>query len=282
VALLVQASLSGQKKEQAVAVQQEATVEILVAAKALRTGADLAEGDLKWQSWPEGGLFPGAIRRKADEQPLEAVKGRLKRAVAQGEPLQKSALVGSEKGNFLAASLAPGMRAVTIGVTSLSQVGGFAGPGDYVDVILTYRQRVRIPGEEKDPDVQNTIEKSIQNYASETILQKVKVLAVDQSLRRPAADQPVKPGKSVTLEVDKKGAETLVLASKLGTLSLALRQLGDESVTGQTYPIVTDARVTNIYDEVEQEVDRQNAAGQNSKNVRIYSGEIVQDLPVGK
>jgi pilus assembly protein CpaB len=279
VAALAMASMSGGKKKSAPKI--ESKLEIVVAAHALKAGTDLKDSDIKWQKWPESGAIPGAIKRKADEAPLDAVKGRLKRPVAEGEPILKSALLGEEKGN-LAAVLSPGKRAVTISVNSLTQVGGFAAAGDYVDVILTYRERARIPGQDKDPAIKDTVTKSIQSYASETILQNVKVLAVDQSMKRPAADENVKPGKTVTLEVDQKGAETLVLAAKLGTMTLALRQLGDETVTEKDYPIVTDARITNIYDEVEQEVDRQKAAGENSTNVRIYSGETVQDIPVTK
>jgi pilus assembly protein CpaB len=278
VAALVMASIGGKKKP---APKVDSKLEIVVAAHELKAGADLKAEDIKWQKWPENGVVPGAIARKADEAPLDAVKGRLKRPVAEGEPIVKAALLGETKGN-LAAVLSPGKRAVTISVNSLTQVGGFAAAGDYVDVILTYRERVHIAGQDSDPAIKDTVTKSIQNYASETILQNVKVLAVDQAMKRPAADQSVKPGKTVTLEVDQKGAETLVLASKLGTMTLALRQLGDETITQPTYPIVTDSRITNIYDEVEREVDRQKAAGENSTNVRIYSGETVQDIPVAK
>jgi pilus assembly protein CpaB len=43
---------------------------------------------------------------------------------------------------FLAAALAPGMRAITITVSEKSGVAGFVFPGDHVDLMLTTAVKV--------------------------------------------------------------------------------------------------------------------------------------------
>jgi pilus assembly protein CpaB len=63
-------------------------------------------------------------------------------------------------------------------------------------------------------------------YASETILTNVRVLAIDQTVEEKNG-QRVVVGKVATLALSARDAETLALATRLGTLSLALRSLVD-------------------------------------------------------
>jgi pilus assembly protein CpaB len=282
VALLVQASLGGKKKQEAVAVvREEPKVQIVVAAADIKMGADLKPADMKWQSWPKNGLFPGAFVQKDKEQPADVVKGRVRQALKAGDPITASVLVPA-KNPSLAQMLKPGMRAMSIDVKPSSMVAGFVGPGDYVDIILTYKQTIKYNGA-TSPDIKNYIQSVINHEASETILENVKVLAVDQAPSR-AEDAPnAKVGKTVTLEVDRKSAEILAVSKTLGDLSLTLRALGDDHVIGYSYPVVTDERVTNIFDEVKKNVDQmEKTSGQNSNIVRIYNGENVQDMPVSQ
>ncbi len=283
VALLVQASLSGGKKEAPVIKAEEPKVKIVVAAAPLKIGDKLSEENVKWLEWPKSASFPGAVIQEDDKKPTEMISGRLRRALKEGEPVVESALVSETQGNFLAASLGPGMRAFSINVKAATMVGGFVGPGDYVDILLTYRQKINYEGED-NPAIDNMIEMYIDDMATETILQNVKVLAVDQSaFRDEEEDGKVKVGKTVTLEVDYKGAEVLALASEFGDLSLTLRRLGDESIVMERPPVTTDARITNIYDEVLREITQasgQDYTGQNSKVVRIYRGEAVEEISV--
>ncbi|MCB9990820.1 MAG: Flp pilus assembly protein CpaB [Rhodospirillales bacterium] len=282
VALLVQASLSGGKSAEPVAVAEVPKVQIVVAAKDLSIGTELSDENMKWQDWPKDAVFPGAVAREDDKQVSEMISGRLRRVIKAGEPIVESALVPETEGNFLAASLAPDMRAFAIDVKAATAVGGFVGPGDYVDVLLTYRQNIRYRGENSDA-VQNMIEMNIDDMATETILQNVKVLAVDQTAMRDEEEGGVKVGKTVTLEVNYQGAEVLALATKYGDLSLALRRLGDEKIITEKPPVTTDARLTNIYDEVMKEISQtsgQDYSGQSSKVVRIYRGGGVEEISV--
>jgi pilus assembly protein CpaB len=61
---------------------------------------------------------------------------------------------------------------------------------------------------------------------STTILENIRVLAVDQAVEEKGA-QKVVLGKTATLEVTQSQAEALALARQQGTLSLTLRSLVD-------------------------------------------------------
>lgn len=273
VAVLVQASLSGKKKAE---IQAEAKVEVLVAKAALKVGHQPVEADVKWQSWPKSAIFPGAIVKKGpDEKIADLVKGKLSRPVAVDEPILRSALI-VDAGNNLAAMLDPGMRAVAIDVKANTSVGGFVGPGDYVDIILVYKAEIR-PLDNEDYLSRKVISKNIDNIASETILKKIKVLAIDQTADRP--EEKIKVGKTVTLAVDSRGAEILALAQQMGDLTLSLRSLGDEvePVAAET---VTDARLTRIAREIDQEIlNAKKTLGIRNNLVRVYAGDNVKDVP---
>ena len=65
---------------------------------------------------------------------------------------------------------------------------------------------------------------------SETILTNVRVLAIDQTVEEKNG-QRVVVGKTATLELTPRQAESLALSRQLGILSLALRSLLDASQT---------------------------------------------------
>ncbi len=283
VALLVQASLSGGEPEEPVVVREEPKVQIVVAKKDMAVGTELSDENMSWQDWPEGAVFPGAVQREDDKKPSEIIEGRLRRAVVEGEPITEAVLVQSD-GNLMAASLGEGMRAFSISVDASSMVSGFVGPGDYVDIIMTHRSTVEYQDDqgETSPVVENLIDQNIDDLASETILQNMKVLAVDQSAIRDEDSNAV-VGRNVTLEVTYKQAEILALASRMGDLSLALRRLGDESLIPPTEAVTTDARLTKIDDEViTQILLSADSPSHGPQFVRIYRGNQVEDLQVGQ
>ena len=274
VAMLVQITLGGKKTDPAV---QEAKVEVLVASKDLGIGRELKEGDMRWQEWPKSSVFPGAVIRIDDQTPEKALEGRLARDIAKGEPVVKSALLGQAKGNMVAASLEPGYRAMAIEVSASSMVGGFIGPGDFVDVILTYKESIR--SEDDNPRVAQMIELNLDKMATETILQNIKVLAIDQRTKRPDEDK-IKVGKTVTLAVTSQDVERLSLASELGELTLSLRGVGDDLIVEKKWPTVSDARLTHMGDEIYDEYEKiKKEAGIDRNIVRIYNGENVTAVP---
>jgi pilus assembly protein CpaB len=114
----------------------------------------------------------------------------------------------------MAAILPKSMRAVAITIAPDTDAGGFILPEDYVDIVLTRHDRAQ--------EQANGVEALV----SETLLENVRVLAVDQTAEEKGG-QKVVLGKTATLEVTQPQAETLALARQQGTLSLALRSLID-------------------------------------------------------
>jgi len=253
---------------------QTAMVEVLVASRDLKIGDELGPESMTWKSWPKSAAFAGSVTRTPGQSNTDALKGRLRRDVAAGEPLLKSALIDDTKSNFVAASLQPGMRAVAIPVSAQTGVGGFISPGDYVDVLMTYD--VRLPSDE---NLKSAAAPVVARSASQTVLENVKVLAVDQETSQQAAAKLV---KTVTLEVDGKSAEVLILAGNMGKLSLTLRGIGD---TGPTITdtsrdksrATTDLRISNVMHEL---MRGENNTGGTNQVVRVYSGTRVENVSV--
>ena len=266
VAVLVNASLNG--SESAAPTGEPTETEILVAAKDLRIGKDVGSGDVEWQAWPDDAMFSGAIKRADEEEKAEdAVKGRLNVSLTEGQPMLRGYLVEEESNNFMAATLGQGMRAVGVSVKAETMAGGFIGPGDYVDVLLTYKVKVR---DRDNAQVAATIE----SFATETLLERVRVLAVDQKSTRD--EDKAKVARTVTLEVDAAGAEKLALASEMGDITLALRSLGDDKYVADQN-VTTDVKVSRIMQKLSK---MQNSSGGASGIVRVYNGEEVVNVPV--
>lgn len=266
VAMLVQVTLGGKKSA------VTSGVEVLVAAKELRKGAELKSGDLAWKKWPDDAVFKGALVRKNDKKADEVLKGRLDRSFSEGEAVVSSAVFSGE-GNEVVARLDPGERAVSIKVNAASMVAGFIAPGSYVDVILTYKKRVVISDD--SPAVGELVSRNIDKMAAETILENVRVLAIDQKAERGGEDK-VKVGKTVTLAVPIREAEKLALAAEMGDITLAMRGVGDE-VANEAAPAVTDARISTIDDEIYAEYELMKAkSDMSSADIKIYNGPVVE------
>ncbi|MBU0800996.1 MAG: Flp pilus assembly protein CpaB [Alphaproteobacteria bacterium] len=285
VALMVQASLGGGKKSQPVT-KSEPRVAIIVAAEDIKTGAKLSETNMKWQEWPESGVFPGAIKReKKDQSVTEALEGRLLRNVTAGEPIVSSAVIKNQS-NVMAGRLREGMRAVSLDIKGAALVAGFVQPGDYVDVMLTYRSTVKYSG--NDDTIKNMVYGNVSKLATETIMENVRVLALDRSMNKPGEGddkkKSAKAAKSITLEVSPEGAEVIALARKMGDVSLSLRRLGDETMAEAYTPATTDARITNIWDEIYATMEKmyEDKTGQGGNIVRVYSGASPNSVPVGQ
>jgi len=199
--------------------------EILVAGEDLATGTFVKPEHLKWQQWPEDGVIEGyMIKDEASEQDLDGAVVRTH--LYAGEPITKSRVVHPGERGFLAAVLEVGQRAVSVPVDATSGISGLVFPGDTVDVILTFETAV------KDEDSGENLTR----YFSETLLQDIRVLAIDQAVEN--VDGAAKVAKTATLEVEPKQAEKVALALEIGTLSLSLLSLAreEEPVEGLLRP----------------------------------------------
>ncbi|MEC7932534.1 MAG: Flp pilus assembly protein CpaB, partial [Pseudomonadota bacterium] len=140
---------------------------VLVAVKALPVGTILDAESFRFQPWPKD-LVEQAYYLRGQADPARLAGSVVRTAITAGQPLTQGALVKPGDRGFLAAALAPGMRAVTVPVSAQTSVAGFVFPGDRIDLVLT--QSVAGGGEGEPLKV------------SETILRNLRVLATDQRM----------------------------------------------------------------------------------------------------
>jgi pilus assembly protein CpaB len=217
-ALFIAASRPGPAKPPAM-------VRIRAAAADLPDGLLLRDSDLAWKSVARSDAPTGAL---VEGQPDAAdLKGDLLRhAVHAGAPLGASDVISPSSPGFLAAALKPGMRAISVAIDDVSGNAGLIEPGDYVDVLLT-QQIATTAGATNASD--RTVE-------TETIAERVRVLAVGTAFKRPK-DDDTKPStanaraRTVTFEVTPRSAEVVTVAAHLGSLSLALRSFATRDRT---------------------------------------------------
>jgi pilus assembly protein CpaB len=220
-----------------VATEEKAPTMILVARGDLPVGKILRAENLRWQAWPDDGISPNyAVQGKKNIQDFDGYAVRS--SLIDGEPITEARVVSPMDRGFLAAVIKPGNRAVTVALTPASGNAGFIFPGDVVDVLATLALTDDDSGEGKS---------GLAHHATETVLTKIRVLAIDQ--RADAENREVSVAKTATLEVTPKQAEILSVVSEIGKVSLALRSLPmrddqlamEEDHTSLTYTFDSDA-----------------------------------------
>src|SRR6478672_6776057 len=191
---------------------------VLVAKKALPVGTIIDADSFAYQPWPKE-LMQNAyyVEGQPDGDPKQLLGTVVRYQITAGQPVTRGSLVGPQDRGFLAAALGPGMRAITVPVNVTTGVAGFVFPGDHVDVMLT--QQVQGGGD--GPALKVT----------ETILRNVRVLATDQRLTDKDKDgkTEVRTFSNVTFEVTPRIAEKIAVAQSMGTLSLSLRSITDNT-----------------------------------------------------
>jgi len=192
------------------------TVDVLVAKGDIALGQAISGKDMQWQQWPTAAASPSFIRRSEKPDAIDALTGAIARSpFVVGEPLREAKLIKANGSGYMAAVLDKGMRAISTEISPETGAGGFILPNDRVDVILSRRDR--------DAEKAGA---GGESHTSETILANIRILAIDQTLGEKDG-QKVVIGKTATLELTPRQAETLALSRQLGTLSLALRSLAD-------------------------------------------------------
>lgn len=197
------------------AVAQIETVDVLVAKTDLNRGEVIDSSAIGWQSWPKAAANSNFIRKTDRPDAIKQFDGAIVRVpVAAGQPIYDPMVVFAKGSGFLAAILPKGMRAVAMDISADSAAGGFILPEDHVDILLTHHDKAaeKASGTEK--------------IVTDTILQNVRVLAVDQAVAEKNG-QRVVVGKTATVELTPEQAQTLANAHQLGSLSLSLRSLMD-------------------------------------------------------
>lgn len=197
-----------QVQQQAPTIQME---EVLIAASDIPMGTKVSADMLEWREWPRDSVADGFITMSGRPDAADEMTGSIARAtIYAGEPLRDSKLVQSDQG-FMSAILPKGQRAVATSISTATSAGGFILPNDRVDVLMTRRRTGE--GEE--------------GFATEVILENIRVLAIDQTIREQDGEQVV-VGETATLQLSPKEVEILTVAQQTADrLSLALRSIAD-------------------------------------------------------
>lgn len=191
---------------------------VLVARKALPVGTIIDAESLAFQAWPKELVQNAYYTEGLPESDIQKLIGTVVRnPITAGQPLTKGTLVGPNDRGFLAAALGPGMRAVTVPVSNTTGVAGFIFPGDRVDMVLTQD----VAGGGDGPPLK----------VSETVIRNLRVLATDQRVdsKDEEGKTVVKTFSTVTLEAPPRIAEKIAVAQQLGSISLALRSIADNT-----------------------------------------------------
>ncbi|CAN7662671.1 Flp pilus assembly protein CpaB [Paraburkholderia terricola] len=209
IALIVRAVVAGLSRPSA---PEASTEKVRISAADLPQGLLLRDEDMIWKPIPVADVPPNAIVQGASGA-VELKGALLRHPIASGALIVADDVILPGAPGFLAATLKPEMRAVSVAVDDVSGNAGLIQPGDYVDLLLTQQMDRRTDSPELA-------------VSSETVVERVRVLAVGSEIQRPkngeAADATNR-ARTVTLEVTPRMGEVVAVAARLGSLSLALR-----------------------------------------------------------
>lgn len=206
---------------------------VLAAKHAVAAGTLLGEGDLVWLTVAMAAPPPDSFVRGKNAS-AELVGALTRHNFSKGEIVISTALLRPSERGFLAATLIPGYRAVTIAASAEQSASGLVLPGDRVDVILVQNIDDRTPAR-----------KSV----GETVISNARVVAVGHMLgplrTKPGTTAPgiavassdPAPAATITLEVLPTDAQRLVVAGGIGKLELALRAVGDIGISVPLRPV---------------------------------------------
>ncbi len=195
----------------------ESKTQVLVAKRDLMVGERVTSDSLGWTSWPDTGTTAVAffVQSKNPDALKSFENAIVRQEMVAGEPVtDKKIIAVTNTTSSMAALLTPGMRATSVAITPDSSVAGFVLPNDRVDIVLTRELQIQANGQTRA------------QTQSATILENVRVLAIDQSVAA-VKDQKSLAGSTATVELTAADAEKLRLADKLGDISLLLRGFAD-------------------------------------------------------
>lgn len=183
---------------------------VVVAALEVPFGAKIESSHIRTVEWPVGSMPEGALTDLAEAEGMIA-----KQAFLPGEIILRGRIAEHLGGSTLSAIVEPNKRAITVRVNDVIGVAGFLLPGNHIDVLAS--------------------RKDGKNVTTRTVLEDIKVLAVDQTAS-PEKDKPVVV-RAVTLEMTPNEAEILVKSTQEGTLQLTLRNpLDNEQLLARQAP----------------------------------------------
>lgn len=214
-------------------------ITVLVAARdmpavSLIRAEDLVEHTMKVKDAPAGVL----------KDTINAIGQTITRPVIKGQPITADCFAGSSRGMALVSNLPDGKRAVTVELKLSAGLEGLLYPGSVVDVLAFFK-------------FDRDMKKNVADALSTTLLQGVKVLAIDDTTAA-SSEEDSKNAKDdggalarqktrrVTLLVDSRQAEALQLASVQGTVSLAMRNPLDTSESDRDATLLSGGQMASL------------------------------------
>ncbi|HAY06075.1 MAG TPA: Flp pilus assembly protein CpaB [Hyphomonas sp.] len=195
-------------------------VQVLTVTRDFLVGETIKSEDLQWSHWPKANVVEGYYVYTVVPASVEELNGAVvKTALYKGEPLLPQKIVMKGEQGLLSAMMSPDMRAVSVEISAESASGGFVLPNDRVDLILTYDQ--------KSQPERGISERTL----ASTIIQNVRILAIDQNFAVNAEGETARLGSTATIEVTPREAELVAMAQRVGKVTLSLRPL-DTFVSG--------------------------------------------------
>jgi pilus assembly protein CpaB len=196
------------------------TEKVLVATADVPMGRTIAEGDVAWRDWPKDSLSSEFITGGASADKARVIDAIARASFYSGEPISEAKLIRSDRG-FMSAILPEGKRAVALKIAADTSAGGFILPNDHVDVIMT--RHVDLAANPGGPE-----------YVTETILNNVRVLAIDQTIEKTESKDgkgtDTVIGQTATLELTPQQAQIVTVAQQMSDrLNLALRSVTDSA-----------------------------------------------------
>jgi pilus assembly protein CpaB len=204
---------------------------ILVAKTDLSPGKTITGGDIDAIDVGEDSYIPiSALTEKSE------IIGKIARdRIIEGEIFAKERLVSGDE-NELAFMVPQGKRALAVNLDQFSGVGDLIRPNDYVDIYITAYEKT----------IETANSKLYMPETSILLLQDIQILAVSKGIRNTGEEDrtEIPTGYAVTVAITAEEGEKLVLGEEMGSIKMALRPFGDDSIY-LTPGVVRDDLVTD-------------------------------------
>lgn len=214
------------------------TTEVMVAPVDIQAGAALDTDKATWKAIENTDIKDVYIKKTETALVQRLDNSVAKKSISKGEIIDQSDLIDTHGRSSLSAVIKDGMRAVAVPYSKLANAPTIIAPGDIIDIILPKKAS----GKQND-------------YFGETILQSVRVLAVDKSIKNDN-DPESRSGlpKSITLEVSADQAENLAASIRDGQVVVSMHSVfskeepsGKVKVTQEKSNRPPEPQVVQIY-----------------------------------
>jgi pilus assembly protein CpaB len=263
-AAVLTASLSAQGI-QAVIPEQENEVSILVAAGDMPAMRTVMQEDVVSRV-----VKASVAPKKYYSEPAQIVGKVLSLPVVEGQTFTDDNFPADGSGLLLATHLPPGKRAVQLALNDYAGLEGLLYPGCIVDVVASFKV-----------DSSAKIGRAV----STTLLQNIQVLGVEgstvvhkeeaeETASRARASRNMRQALLITVMVDSRQAEALQLAMEHGTISLALRNPGDEEISTSEATLLSEGKLAQLADLLSPKVGGGQRSPEASKDYEFLSGSL--------